>query len=129
MKKELKKEINDLLIKMQSGESCIGETANHLLELLNISNMDTQLEVIKETLLHEIHSEITTSLSIDLVHLIDACRFKNDITISFKSERLLESFIKNCNISFIEQNKAKVGGYFINFVSNISQYDNVIIKI
>ncbi len=33
----MKKEINDLLLKMQSGENCIGETANKLLELFSIS--------------------------------------------------------------------------------------------
>ena len=31
----MKGEINDLLLKMQRGENCIGETANHLLALLN----------------------------------------------------------------------------------------------
>ena len=30
----MKKQINDLLLKMQSGENCIGETANALLLLL-----------------------------------------------------------------------------------------------
>ena len=29
----MKKQINDLLLKMQNGENCIGETANQLLEL------------------------------------------------------------------------------------------------
>jgi len=129
MKKEIKKEINDLLIKMQSGEICIGETSNHLLELLNISNMDTELESIKQTLLHEIHSEITNSLVINLVHLTDACRFKSDIVISFKSKLLLESFIKNCDINFIDKNKAKVGGYFIKFALDIKQFNNIIIII
>lgn len=129
MKKEIKKEINDLLIKMQLGEICIGETVNHLLELLNISNIDTELESIKQILLHEIHSEITNSLVINLVHLTDACRFKSDIVISFKSKLLLESFIKNCDINFIHKNKAKVGGYFIEFAADIKQRDNITITI
>jgi len=129
MKKEIKKEINDLLIKMQLGEICIGETANHLLELLNISNIDTELESIKQILLHEIHSEIINSLVINLVHLTDACRFKSDIVISFKSKLLLESFIKNCDINFINKNKAKVGGYFIEFALDIKQRDNITITI
>jgi len=33
----MKKQINDLLLKMQSGENCIGETANALLLLCNSS--------------------------------------------------------------------------------------------
>lgn len=33
----MKKEINDLLLKMQTGENCIGETANKLLDLLAVS--------------------------------------------------------------------------------------------
>lgn len=32
----MKKEINDLLLKMQTGENCIGETANKLLDLYNV---------------------------------------------------------------------------------------------
>lgn len=36
----MKKKINDLLLKMQIGENCIGETANKLLELHN-SNRNT----------------------------------------------------------------------------------------
>ena len=31
----MKKQINDLLFKMQSGENCIGETSNSLEELFN----------------------------------------------------------------------------------------------
>jgi hypothetical protein len=34
----MKKEINDLLLKMQTGENCIGETANQLLHLFAVSN-------------------------------------------------------------------------------------------
>lgn len=34
----MKKQINDLLLKMQKGENCIGETANELLNLYNVSN-------------------------------------------------------------------------------------------
>lgn len=33
----MKKQINDLLLKMQNGENCIGETANQLLDLFAIS--------------------------------------------------------------------------------------------
>ena len=33
----MKKQINDLLLKMQIGENCIGETANKLLDLYNVS--------------------------------------------------------------------------------------------
>ena len=32
----MKKQINDLLLKMQTGENCIGETANHLLNLFDV---------------------------------------------------------------------------------------------
>lgn len=32
----MKKQINDLLLKMQNGENCIGETANQLLDLYNV---------------------------------------------------------------------------------------------
>ena len=32
----MKKQINDLLLKMQTGENCIGETANHLLNLFGV---------------------------------------------------------------------------------------------
>lgn len=33
----MKKQINDLLLKMQNGENCIGETANQLLDLFAVS--------------------------------------------------------------------------------------------
>ena len=33
----MKKQINDLLLKMQTGENCIGETANYLLNLFDVS--------------------------------------------------------------------------------------------
>ena len=33
----MKKQINDLLLKMQTGENCIGETANELLDLFSVS--------------------------------------------------------------------------------------------
>ena len=32
----MKKKINDLLLKMQTGENCIGETANHLFDLFGV---------------------------------------------------------------------------------------------
>ena len=35
--KQMKKEVNDLLLKMQTGENCIGETANKLLDLFAVS--------------------------------------------------------------------------------------------
>ena len=34
----MKDKINDLLLKMQTGENCIGETANALLNLYSVSN-------------------------------------------------------------------------------------------
>ena len=34
---DMKKQINDLLLKMQTGENCIGETANELLDLFSLS--------------------------------------------------------------------------------------------
>lgn len=34
----MKKQINDLLLKMQTGENCIGETANALLILYSVSS-------------------------------------------------------------------------------------------
>jgi hypothetical protein len=33
----MKKQINDLLLKMQTGENCISETANQLLDLFAVS--------------------------------------------------------------------------------------------
>ena len=33
----MKKQINDLLLKMQTGENCISETANELLNLFSVS--------------------------------------------------------------------------------------------
>jgi len=36
----MKKQINDLLLKMQTGENCIGETANALLILYSVSMAD-----------------------------------------------------------------------------------------
>lgn len=33
----MKKQINDLLLKMQNGENCIGETADQLLDLFAVS--------------------------------------------------------------------------------------------
>ena len=33
----MKEQINDLLLKMQNGENCIGETANQLLDLFAVS--------------------------------------------------------------------------------------------
>ena len=35
---DMKKQINDLLLKMQNGENCIGETANELLILYSVIN-------------------------------------------------------------------------------------------
>lgn len=35
---EIKRQINDLLLKMQNGENCIGETANKLVHLFNVSS-------------------------------------------------------------------------------------------
>ena len=37
--KDMKDKINDLLLKMQTGENCIGETANALLNLYSVSDM------------------------------------------------------------------------------------------
>lgn len=36
----MKKKINDLLLKMQTGENCIGETANELCSLFNVSSKE-----------------------------------------------------------------------------------------
>lgn len=49
----MKKQINDLLLKMQTGENCIGETANHLLNLFGVSNcadLKHELEVTDQLL-------------------------------------------------------------------------------
>lgn len=35
---EIKRQINGLLLKMQNGENCIGETANELLHLFNVNS-------------------------------------------------------------------------------------------
>ena len=39
----MKKQINDLLLKMQNGENCIGETANELLNLYSVSITEGKL--------------------------------------------------------------------------------------
>ena len=45
----MKKQINDLLLKMQTGENCIGETANKLLDLYSVSvSLPTKDEVTSE---------------------------------------------------------------------------------
>lgn len=44
----MKKEINDLLLKMHSGENCIGETANKLLELFPISEDKMDANPVKK---------------------------------------------------------------------------------
>ena len=38
----MKKQINDLLLKMQNGENCIGETANKLLDLYNVRHITSR---------------------------------------------------------------------------------------
>ena len=38
----MKKQINDLLLKMQTGENCIGETANRLLDLFAVMHRSFQ---------------------------------------------------------------------------------------
>tara|TARA_R100001591_G_scaffold18404_1_gene25097 strand:+ start:184 stop:444 length:261 start_codon:yes stop_codon:yes gene_type:complete len=38
-----KKQINDLLLKMQAGEKCIGETANELFNLVSVNQQREQL--------------------------------------------------------------------------------------
>ena len=47
----MKKQINDLLLKMQNGENCIGETANQLLELFAISSSLPTPEQSKKAML------------------------------------------------------------------------------
>jgi hypothetical protein len=58
----MKKQINDLLLKMQTGENCIGETANHLLNLFGVGssfNIEVKdrdivtIEALHDTLLDE----------------------------------------------------------------------------
>lgn len=44
----MKKQINDLLLKMQNGENCIGETANQLLDLFAASQRSELLAFAKE---------------------------------------------------------------------------------
>ena len=39
----MKKQINDLLLKMQNGENCVGETANELLNLYSVSITERKL--------------------------------------------------------------------------------------
>ena len=47
----MKKQINDLLLKMQKGENCIGEPANQLLELFAISDSLPTPEQSKKAML------------------------------------------------------------------------------
>ena len=44
----MKKKINDLLLKMQTGDNCIGETANHLFDLLVVSSSLIELIELKK---------------------------------------------------------------------------------
>ena len=44
----MKKQINDLLLKMQNGENCIGETANQLLDLFAVSGSLLSDDEIRE---------------------------------------------------------------------------------
>jgi hypothetical protein len=51
----MKRQINDLLLKMQTGENCIGETANALVKLYSVSNsncvdLKQELEVTNKLL-------------------------------------------------------------------------------
>ena len=41
----MKEQINDLLLKMQNGENCIGETANQLLDLFAVSSSLPSVDV------------------------------------------------------------------------------------
>jgi hypothetical protein len=43
----MKKQINDLLLKMQTGENCIGETANELLNLYSVSERLNSIDFAK----------------------------------------------------------------------------------
>ena len=45
---DMKKQINDLLLKMQTGENCIGETANELLNLFSVSERYILVEWLNE---------------------------------------------------------------------------------
>lgn len=98
------------------------------IEFLTDSDYESLLLGLKSVELQKIHSEETLKLILSLVMIADACRFKKDITLSFKSEGLMVSFIKNCDIHFLEKNKAKVGSYIINFIFDKNQLDNLIIK-
>ena len=49
----MKTQINDLLLKMQTGENCIGETANHLLNLFGVSHQRELLKIIFDKHLEE----------------------------------------------------------------------------
>jgi hypothetical protein len=40
----MKQEINDLLLKMQTGENCIGETANYLLDLFSLCYSEREID-------------------------------------------------------------------------------------
>jgi hypothetical protein len=45
----MKKQINDLLLKMQTGENCIGETSNHLFDLFGaLKSLPTEEEMTLE---------------------------------------------------------------------------------
>ena len=48
----MKDKINDLLLKMQIGENCIGETANALLNLNNVSKREMLLDFLNVTSPH-----------------------------------------------------------------------------
>lgn len=47
----MKKQINDLLLKMQNGENCIGETANQLLDLFAVSGSLSFKEQMKQDII------------------------------------------------------------------------------
>ena len=48
----MKKQINDLLLKMQNGENCIGETANQLLDLFAVISSPIKLEPVLAEIEH-----------------------------------------------------------------------------
>ena len=82
----MKKQINDLLLKMQNGENCVGETANHLWDLftnsgsLRFSEREVDFAylcgVFNTSGIDGLHNEIQRLKEIDKEphDIIEACR-------------------------------------------------------
>ena len=78
----MKKQINDLLLKMQNGENCIGETANQLLDLFAASG--SFISVSEQEPPH--NTELLAKSPTGVIHLCSWRPAYNIFTCQNKSE-------------------------------------------